>query len=101
MACNWTDIYAHSYQPEIVHDLVDSDEECYDDEDDSNDEGNWRNDYPDEESSGDRSSADSFEEDTAAQYRFSETNLGRSGEDGEDGQLGVDGFLDGSYWSRS
>lgn len=33
---NWSSIYAHSYEPDLVHHLVDSDEECYDDEEDSN-----------------------------------------------------------------
>lgn len=28
-------------------------EEVYEDEDDENEEGNWRNDYPDEEGDGD------------------------------------------------
>lgn len=31
-------------------DLVVHEEEVYEDEDDENEEGNWRNDYPDEES---------------------------------------------------
>ena len=34
------------------------DEECYDDEDDENDEDNWRNEYPEEESDGDESWSD-------------------------------------------
>lgn len=34
-------------------DLVVHEEEVYDDEDDENDEANWRNDYPDEESDAD------------------------------------------------
>lgn len=36
-----------------VPDLVVHEEEVYDDEDDENDEANWRNDYPDEESDAD------------------------------------------------
>lgn len=36
-----------------VPDLVVHEEEVYDDEDDENDEANWRNDYPDEESDTD------------------------------------------------
>lgn len=32
-------------------DLVVHEEEVYEDEDDENEEGNWRNDYPDEEES--------------------------------------------------
>ena len=36
---NWSSIYAHSYEPEIVHDFAGSeDEQCYDEEDDSNGE---------------------------------------------------------------
>lgn len=34
-------------------DLVVHEEEVYEDEDDENEEGNWRNDYPDEESDTD------------------------------------------------
>lgn len=35
---NWASVYAQSsYEPELVHDIIDSDEEqCYDHEDDSN-----------------------------------------------------------------
>lgn len=36
-----------------VPDLVVHEEEVYEDEDDENDEANWRNDYPDEESDAD------------------------------------------------
>lgn len=36
-----------------VPDLVVREEEVYEDEDDENDEANWRNDYPDEESDAD------------------------------------------------
>lgn len=36
-----------------VPDLVVHEEEVYDDDDDENDEANWRNDYPDEESDAD------------------------------------------------
>lgn len=32
---NWSSVYAHSYEPELVHDILDP-EECYEDEDDSN-----------------------------------------------------------------
>ena len=40
-----------AYNEEYVYDDYRSkvDDEAYDDEDDSNDEGNWRNDYPDED----------------------------------------------------
>lgn len=34
-------------------DCVVHEEEVYDDEDDENEEGNWRNDYPDEDSDAD------------------------------------------------
>ncbi|XP_068752420.1 probable RNA polymerase II nuclear localization protein SLC7A6OS [Montipora capricornis] len=38
------------FDSELVHEsLMDDFGEIYDDDDDSNDEGNWRNDYPDEE----------------------------------------------------
>lgn len=36
-----------------VPDLVVHEEEVYEDEDDENEEGNWRNEYPDEESDSD------------------------------------------------
>lgn len=36
-----------------VPDLVVREEEVYEDEDDENDESNWRNDYPDEDSDAD------------------------------------------------
>ncbi|XP_041833450.1 probable RNA polymerase II nuclear localization protein SLC7A6OS [Melanotaenia boesemani] len=38
---------------ELVPDLVVHEEEVYDDEDDENEESNWRNDYPDEDSDAD------------------------------------------------
>ena len=34
---------------ELVYDFFDEDHEVYEDEDDSNDENNWRNEYPDED----------------------------------------------------
>ena len=37
LSSNWAKIYARSYEPELVHDIIDSDQEqCYEDEDDSN-----------------------------------------------------------------
>ncbi|XP_072169743.1 probable RNA polymerase II nuclear localization protein SLC7A6OS [Diadema setosum] len=46
---------------ELVHDFFEEDShEVYDDEDDSNDENNWRNDYPDEDP--DKRHADLFDE---------------------------------------
>jgi hypothetical protein len=41
-----------AFYEELTYDyrlMNDGEEEAYDDEDDSNDEGNWRNDYPDED----------------------------------------------------
>ncbi|XP_065196295.1 probable RNA polymerase II nuclear localization protein SLC7A6OS [Sycon ciliatum] len=38
------------YTPDLVFDIGSDDPEPYEDEDDSNDEDNWRNDYPDEDS---------------------------------------------------
>lgn len=75
-AFDWTSLAA--YEAEFVHDLLDPDEEepC-DDEDDSNDESNWRNDYPDEESGGPGSS--DSEEDygrSSASYRHREAYYG-------------------------
>ncbi|XP_034152948.1 probable RNA polymerase II nuclear localization protein SLC7A6OS isoform X2 [Esox lucius] len=40
----------YSDEGELVPDLVVNEEDVYEDEDDENEEGNWRNDYPDEDS---------------------------------------------------
>lgn len=53
-------------------------EEVYEDEDDENEEGNWRNDYPDEESDSDsgreeRYGGTSVESLTGSDERVSET----------------------------
>ncbi|XP_028297776.1 putative RNA polymerase II nuclear localization protein SLC7A6OS [Gouania willdenowi] len=45
-------VRAYADEGELVPDLV-VHEEVYEDEDDENEEGNWRNDYPDEESDAD------------------------------------------------
>ncbi|KAL7405868.1 hypothetical protein ABVT39_009048 [Epinephelus coioides] len=46
-------VRAYADEGELVPDLVVHEEEVYEDEDDENEEGNWRNDYPDEESDAD------------------------------------------------
>ncbi|XP_029953609.1 putative RNA polymerase II nuclear localization protein SLC7A6OS [Salarias fasciatus] len=46
-------VRAYADEGELVPDLVVHEEEVYEDEDDENEEGNWRNDYPDEESDSD------------------------------------------------
>ncbi|GAA6225907.1 probable RNA polymerase II nuclear localization protein SLC7A6OS [Lates japonicus] len=46
-------VRAYADEGELVPDLVVREEEVYEDEDDENEEGNWRNDYPDEESDAD------------------------------------------------
>ncbi|XP_040892347.1 probable RNA polymerase II nuclear localization protein SLC7A6OS [Toxotes jaculatrix] len=46
-------VRAYPDEGELVPDLVVHEEEVYEDEDDENEEGNWRNDYPDEESDED------------------------------------------------
>uniref|UniRef100_A0A3P8VBG3 Probable RNA polymerase II nuclear localization protein SLC7A6OS n=1 Tax=Cynoglossus semilaevis TaxID=244447 RepID=A0A3P8VBG3_CYNSE len=43
-------VRAYADEGELVPDVVVHEEEVYEDEDDENEEGNWRNDYPDEES---------------------------------------------------
>ncbi|XP_061876645.1 probable RNA polymerase II nuclear localization protein SLC7A6OS [Entelurus aequoreus] len=43
-------VRAYAEEGELVPDLVTHEEEVYEDEDDENEEGNWRNDYPDEDS---------------------------------------------------
>ncbi|KAK9543140.1 hypothetical protein VZT92_000941 [Zoarces viviparus] len=43
-------VRAYAEEGELVPDLVVHEEEVYEDEDDENEEGNWRNDYPDEDS---------------------------------------------------
>lgn len=46
-------VRAYTDEGELVPDLVVHEEEVYEDEDDENEEGNWRNDYPDEDSGDD------------------------------------------------
>jgi len=47
------------FDSDLVHETLEGDfGELYDDEDDSNDEGNWRNDYPDEDEQWSDSSQD-------------------------------------------
>ncbi|XP_044037838.1 probable RNA polymerase II nuclear localization protein SLC7A6OS [Siniperca chuatsi] len=46
-------VRAYADEGELVPDLVVHEEEVYEDDDDENEEGNWRNDYPDEESDAD------------------------------------------------
>ncbi|XP_028256992.1 putative RNA polymerase II nuclear localization protein SLC7A6OS isoform X1 [Parambassis ranga] len=46
-------VRAYADEGELVPDLVVREEEVYEDEDDENEEGNWRNDYPDEDSDAD------------------------------------------------
>lgn len=46
-------VRAYADEGELVPDLVVHEEEVYEDEDDENEEGNWRNDYPDEDSDAD------------------------------------------------
>ncbi|KAM4602539.1 putative RNA polymerase II nuclear localization protein SLC7A6OS [Polymixia lowei] len=46
-------VRAYADEGELVPDLVVHEEEVYEDEDDENEEGNWRNDYPDEDSEED------------------------------------------------
>ncbi|XP_061602622.1 probable RNA polymerase II nuclear localization protein SLC7A6OS [Cololabis saira] len=46
-------VRAYADEGELVPDLVVHEEEVYEDEDDENEERNWRNDYPDEESGSD------------------------------------------------
>ncbi|KAK7913189.1 hypothetical protein WMY93_013400 [Mugilogobius chulae] len=46
-------VRAYADEGELVPDLVVHEEEVYEDEDDENEEANWRNDYPDEDSDED------------------------------------------------
>ncbi|XP_037553554.1 probable RNA polymerase II nuclear localization protein SLC7A6OS [Nematolebias whitei] len=46
-------VRVYADEGELVPDLVVHEEEIYEDEDDENEERNWRNDYPDEESDAD------------------------------------------------
>ncbi|KAJ3593539.1 hypothetical protein NHX12_005873 [Muraenolepis orangiensis] len=48
-------VRAYADEGELVPDLVVHEEEVYEDEDDENEEGNWRNEYPDSDSDGDDS----------------------------------------------
>ncbi|CAL8404482.1 unnamed protein product [Boreogadus saida] len=46
-------VRAYADEGELVPDLVVNEEQVYEDEDDENEEGNWRNDYPDSDNDGD------------------------------------------------
>ena len=75
------------FDADLVHESLDEDfGEIYDDEDDSNDEGNWRNDYPDEDDQWSDSSQDKrYYEDygfnSDEEYRRYAFDEGRSDED--------------------
>ncbi|XP_062327497.1 probable RNA polymerase II nuclear localization protein SLC7A6OS [Osmerus eperlanus] len=53
-------VRAYTDEGELVPDLVVHEEEVYEDEDDENEEGNWRNDYPDEDSDEDGDREDRY-----------------------------------------
>ncbi|XP_054470653.1 probable RNA polymerase II nuclear localization protein SLC7A6OS [Anoplopoma fimbria] len=65
-------VRAYADEGELVPDLVVHEEEVYEDDDDENEEGNWRNDYPDEESD-----ADSDREERYAGYLEEEHSYSR------------------------
>ncbi|XP_011406496.1 PREDICTED: probable RNA polymerase II nuclear localization protein SLC7A6OS isoform X2 [Amphimedon queenslandica] len=48
---DWSTLSVYSHSSILIHDIFESDDDKFEDEDDSNDESNWRNDYPDEEDS--------------------------------------------------
>ncbi|XP_051236106.1 probable RNA polymerase II nuclear localization protein SLC7A6OS [Dicentrarchus labrax] len=64
-------VRAYADEGELVPDLVVCEEEVYEDEDDENEEGNWRNDYPDE------SDADSDREERYGGYWEEEHSYSR------------------------
>ncbi|KAK2919690.1 probable RNA polymerase II nuclear localization protein SLC7A6OS [Channa argus] len=65
-------VRAYADEGELVPDHVVHEEEVYEDEDDENEEGNWRNDYPDEESD-----TDSDREERYGVYREEEHSYSR------------------------
>ncbi|KAJ0001933.1 hypothetical protein NQD34_001729 [Periophthalmus magnuspinnatus] len=92
-------VRAYADEGELVPDLVVHEEEVYEDEDDENEEGNWRNDYPDEDSDEDSDREERYggywEEEHSYSRRSWEQyqremlhELGRCGEDEDDEEDG-------------
>ncbi|XP_026150141.1 putative RNA polymerase II nuclear localization protein SLC7A6OS [Mastacembelus armatus] len=88
-------VRAYADEGELVPDLVVHEEEVYEDEDDENEEGNWRNDYPDEESNTDSDREERYGDYWEEEHSYSRRSwdsyqrevlheLGCHGEDDED-----------------
>ncbi|XP_054916053.1 probable RNA polymerase II nuclear localization protein SLC7A6OS [Poeciliopsis prolifica] len=88
-------VRAYADDGELVPDLVVHEEEVYDDEDDENEESNWRNDYPDEDSGSDSDREQRYGDYWEEEHSYCRRNwqsyqkdvlqeLGGSGEDDDD-----------------
>lgn len=73
---DWSTLSVYSQSSLLIHDIFESDDDDkFEDEDDSNDESNWRNDYPDEdedESSAYSNSSDDSDHIHHSHYRHRE-----------------------------
>ncbi|TNN77122.1 putative RNA polymerase II nuclear localization protein SLC7A6OS [Liparis tanakae] len=69
-------VRAYGDEGELVPDLVVHEEEVYEDEDDENEEGNWRNDYPDE-SDGDSEGEERYGGYGEEEHSYSQRSWGR------------------------
>ena len=67
------------------NEMSDEAEEFYEDDEDSNDEANWRNDYPDEEVEDD--DIDGEEDDDGYRNQCNLDYMGGYGEDGDENKL--------------
>lgn len=70
-------VRAYTDEGELVPELVAHEEEVYDDEDDENEEGNWRNDYPDEESDTDSDREERYGGYWEEEHSYSRRSWGR------------------------
>lgn len=88
-------VRAYADDGELVPDLMVHEEEVYDDEDDENEESNWRNDYPDEDSGSDSDKEERYGDYWEEEHSYCRRNwqqyqkdvlreLGCSGEDDDD-----------------
>ncbi|XP_032371409.1 probable RNA polymerase II nuclear localization protein SLC7A6OS [Etheostoma spectabile] len=70
-------VRAYTDEGELVPDVVVREEEVYEDEDDENEEGNWRNDYPDEGSDADSDREERYGGYWEEEHSYSQRSWGR------------------------
>ncbi|XP_078104105.1 putative RNA polymerase II nuclear localization protein SLC7A6OS [Sander vitreus] len=70
-------VRAYTDEGELVPDVVVHEEEVYEDEDDENEEGNWRNDYPDEGSDADSDREERYGGYWEEEHSYSQRSWGR------------------------